>query len=699
MVPKRLPSHLISLIHHIELNKAGWWEKTIDSLILSTLWMEKTPLDSTGLHAAIQCEFSVSIPLSKLEDRATSLEAKGKIALSQQKECRLKDSAIRSLDDAISEAEKAEERARGKFEEVLIICCPQLDPKEAWEPFLNDFLFPLVRLIGAKTYEVMSGTRRDMNWEAIFEEFSDKFEERFRVQLREAVGMFLDPADKGVREYVLRLLNTHFCLEASGLNDKALQTLSEATHPRFKILLDTNCVFSILQLHDHPANEAALGLLNLLTRLPSAVTASLYVLPPTVEEAKNTLINNQVALRGVRLTPGLAKAALRSPLSSIARKYMTTVIERAPSITPESYFGPYVRDLLAILRARKVQLFNENVDKYRMRQDVIDDVVGQLEYEKQKRKRHRKSYKTWLHDIILHHFVMDKRPSVVESPIRAEYWVVTLDHRLLAFDEYKRSALRSSVPVCLHPTTLIQMLRFWVPITEDFKKTILECLRLPFLLPEFDLDSKRITLSILSSLSRFENIDELPEETVTEVLINDALRQKLSTDKEIDEEQRLKYVRETLFQKHKEVKSRLVEKEATIDDLQTRLKGTTKERESLRRRISELENDRIRREGRSFFFSWVILPVLILAGVSAGVSFPVSRQLGKGHWQTAAVLFCILFVVLVGTIDRKARTCEAVKESKPIQFLHKFKKWVYTAFGAIILAILAQLVCSYFGGA
>jgi hypothetical protein len=35
----QLPMELVSLVHHIELNKAGWWDVAVQQLLLAAMWI------------------------------------------------------------------------------------------------------------------------------------------------------------------------------------------------------------------------------------------------------------------------------------------------------------------------------------------------------------------------------------------------------------------------------------------------------------------------------------------------------------------------------------------------------------------------------------------------------------------------------------------------------------------------------------
>ena len=132
-----------------------------------------------------------------------------------------------------------------------------------------------------------------------------------------------------------------------------------------------------------------------------------------------------------------------------------------------------------------------------MRQDVIDDIVDRQKFEKIKYKERAKTYEQLKHDIVLWHLVKERRSAALNLPLEAGNWVVTVDYRLLGFDAYKRRYSPSKIPVCIHPSALLQMLQFWVPRTSQFEEAMLGALRLPLLFHDFDPDVEAITMRIL----------------------------------------------------------------------------------------------------------------------------------------------------------------------------------------------------------
>ena len=150
--------------------------------------------------------------------------------------------------------------------------------------------------------------------------------------------------------------------------------------------------------------------------------------------------------------------------------------------------------------------------------------------------------------MILWHFVSDQRPNYIESPIDSRDWILTVDYRLIGFDEYKQKHAGSKITLCLHPTSLIQLLQFWVPRTKEFEEAMLGSMRLPFLFQEFDAEAERTSLRILKGLGRFEGRDDISAQTITSVILNEGLRARLLTKKTGDGETEIALIRDALVE-------------------------------------------------------------------------------------------------------------------------------------------------------
>lgn len=427
----------------------------------------------------------------------------------------------------------------------------------------------------------------------------------------------------------------------------------------------------------------------------------------------------RVSLKDLRLTPNLAVVAMKSELSGIALKFAQESSKMGRPLNAEDYFGPYITDLIRILRSKGVEFYDERVDHYKTKQEVIDDIMGQWEYEQRLQKEkgaayRAKGYEQIEHDVMLWHFVNDKRPVRVESPLDAQHWVVTVDFRFLGFDAYKKRVLSSRIPICVHPTALVQMLHFWVPRTVQFEEALIGSLQWPFLFQEFDTRTEKLTIRILGALSRFENVEDLPQETITNILVNEALRHKLTGALNIEKE--IELVREALIEENKKVREKLEAAESKVNETKLIISGLqhqieksgqqlSEERQSrmsLEERIIELENriqstraqEEVTHRRGMFVIRWFILPAILIAFLGLWSSLQIlSLTSGKlGFWQATIGMWSLISILWLWLIARMGLKNPIIKVWRPFILLHKFKNWVFAVLGALALKVLASAI-------
>ena len=68
-----LPPHLVSLIHHVELNKVGWLPNAVRRIILSTLWVTARPLSAAELATELRQRLSLELDTETVNRHLESL--------------------------------------------------------------------------------------------------------------------------------------------------------------------------------------------------------------------------------------------------------------------------------------------------------------------------------------------------------------------------------------------------------------------------------------------------------------------------------------------------------------------------------------------------------------------------------------------------------------------------------------------------
>lgn len=554
-----LPPELVSLVHHVTLNGAGWWDHTLQRLILGLLWLHSKPLSATDIHGELSSGHASHATSTDVNRAIEHLLEQGAVQVTAPETYRISESSRKQLAADIAELADLENKAKKVFQAAAATLAPSLASDAAWQRFQSELLLPLVSLLGARLYDFLTGASRGLDESVPVQKYLDTFEPTQRDATRQLVLSFLSPTNADVRAYVLRHLNAHFCVAAGGLSPSTIDTLrrSLAKPISLKILIDTNFLYAFLGLDDRVSEAAAEALREVIKNAEGRVQVKLYVTNATLAEAQRNLADQMSRFSALRITPNMAHAALGTHISSVARRFIEECQTAGRALSAQTYFSPYVEHLVQVLRGKGVEPYNADLGDIAERKEVMDDLASQTEYERRKYAGREKSYNTLKHDVVLWHLAHSSRPSIIESPTDANLWVVTVDHRLLAFDAFKRNGKIGSVPVCVHPLSLIQMLQFWVPRTDAFENAMMDGIRLPVLAADFDQASERLTLKILEHLSRFEDIGDLPTDTVSHILLSDALRQRLVAEPNV--EAQINLIRDELLAQHKKLTDELAE--------------------------------------------------------------------------------------------------------------------------------------------
>ncbi|HVL82609.1 MAG TPA: hypothetical protein VM840_13550 [Actinomycetota bacterium] len=463
----------------------------------------------------------------RLQQEAERLMDSGEIVELPDGRLKLSEECRTSLNDEVRVVEANEADVHQRFVTCLRSHQPDADVDSTWRAFNDEFLVPLIKDLGARTFELLAPGGPQAGELKGFQSLMEPLARRFGEPFRDAALAFLDPASAEVRQYLLRRLDAFFATQAESLDDATLGAIGAARGgtPELRVFLDTNFVFSMLNLHDNPSNEVASRLTELIGQISSHVRVKLYVLPITIEEARRVLSAQIYNLEGIRVGGALARAAVSLPMSGLATRYLEEASRSKSWLSPQDFFGPFEQNLVPILKEHGVEVFNDPaIEGLRTEQAVLDDLLTEQEAQ-QARPQGAKPYETNLHDMVLWHFVRSRRPQVLESPLDAGLWILTLDFGLIRFD--RRKAQRGDLPSCVAPAILMQLLQFWVPRNANLEAAIVASMRLPLLFARFDPEAERVSIRILRRLSRYEDIGDLSSETISHVLTNEALRQRI----------------------------------------------------------------------------------------------------------------------------------------------------------------------------
>ena len=733
---RSLAPELVALIHHVELSEAGWYDQLLDQLLLSLLYLDDSRCKLDDLKAGLQSNLGFVADEATLRKSISRLKRSGKLAETNDRRFGLTDLAMRETQAAVTENDSLDERVSQRFKALVRDELDGIDPSECWNTFCTDCLDPLITKLGARTYELIATPEGHTREVYSIDSCTEKYPISIRKKLHTVIDRFLDPEDHDVRNFVLNRLHCYLLTLTVSLPEESLSRLStkSKSNIHLKLFLDTNFMFSLLDLHEHPANPIAKDLTKLLDNISNHVHSKLYVFPPTIDEANRTISAVHRELGDIEIPPRLGRittATMRSTVSGIEGRYLRAASTSSYTLSADQYLAPYLNDFISVLRGVNVDIFNENIDLIMESDDVIDDIQDVQDFQTERPWERQKSFEAIRHDVALWHFVSRKRHVRVDSPLDAVYWVVTVDHNLIRFDRHKvvhRNEM--SVPICVHPATLIQMLRLWTPRTESFDTAMLHCVR--SLLPQArETDTEAVTLKILRSISRFERADQLPEATVSSVLLNQAVRAGMEGVTGPIEQNQL--VREALLDELKSakteidsVRTREAETDAklrqvlsrnqelvelhkqdkeSMDRLELELRDERKWRGELASQIDQIKQDHdkkrtdhdalLQRIARIIFSALAVVSAPIITVNLVLCSDFVGRLIGyQGHRSTfvGVVAGCCIWAFLMKNIGERVHW---IRSWKVFQWFLSKKKSVLALLGASAVSIVSKLVWEY----
>lgn len=588
MKVQHLPHGLASLVHHVELSKAGWRDRALELIAVCVVHENGGVCPRGDFPALLSARLPGGLDRGQADDLVSRLGRTGRI-FQLGNLLKLSEAAVAEFLRLTEDHRQLETKVQEQFSQFLEPVPAAARPN--WETFEKRFLTPLILELGARTYEFLAGQPAALPSSDSFLGFLTSVPEEHRASITQAIERFFSPKDPDIRAYLLRLLNAVFLVQATGIPGSTLASFADRIKQklRLRVLVDTNFLFSLLGLHENPADDVVEVLNRLITQLHERLDVRLYMIPSTFDEAKRTIAAYAARLSGLNIDRNLAEAVRRgtSDLSGITLKFIKEAVTAGKGLSAQEYFQPYLDNLLTIARSKGVELYNEQDDHLRLDQAVIDDVLAQLQFEKQTKGEQRaKSYELVVHDMVLWHFVRRKRPARLDSHLDAEFWVATIDFGLLGFDRYKMRKHNLSVAVCIHPTVLLQILQLWVPRSDLLDAALVDSLR-PLLPHVFDREAEQVTIRILRALSRFEDIGDLSQETLTHVLFDKAIRARVAGTEKIEEQ--IELVREALVAETKRLELRTKHLELEAAGLRDEVQRRDEEMEALKGQLAGLE--------------------------------------------------------------------------------------------------------------
>ena len=545
-----LPSSIVSLIHHSKLNERGWWEKSISNLIIGVIAEHDNLPVSKEVVLKRLVDYQINIDFTRFDKQFLKLLKEG-VILSFDNLFIVSEEYYNRFKKAYEDQIDVEEYSKNKFQSLLLKKIPSINFEHVWNEFNQNLLIPLVKENGVRIRDFINVGGKGVSASNRFQIFIDNFGTE-ADNMSSVIVEFLNPSDKNIKAFVIRLLNAYFFIEASNLNQDSLKEIYHLSEGKSKldIYVDSNFLFSLLDLHENSYNEASQALLSVIEQAKEKVDVQFYILPATIEEIHKVVYANKMYLKDLRLgSLNLINRATEAIPFGFKRKYFDKCREAGIRLDVEQYFEPYDKNLLITIKNRlKIKVDEEPYPTFledfsspqyiRINDDTLemrDFRIAQMKAEGKQDSEidTGKIYDKVFHDMCLWHIIASKRSSYA-SPRAIKYWIITLDSKLLAYD-FRKQKKSNRLSVCLQPSDLMNLLQFWLPRNESLETAMFENFKLPLMFKDYDDEAEQVTLNILSAIALHENSENLSQKTIIEYETNNAIRSKIKSDTSVQE--------------------------------------------------------------------------------------------------------------------------------------------------------------------
>ena len=739
----RLRPELVSLVHHVHLNSSGWWKHAVGTTRTGDVFRRiERGIAARDAHNAMVEALGADIDVDVIDNAINALRSRGDLVSLPDDVLRLSEMARTTLNAELAATNASIARTRSRFQLSITAEGLKCDLGETWDRFVTTWLFPVICAVGARTYEFIGGTFTDWEANRDLSEFLAAFTKQDQPALRRAVEQFLDPNDPDVRAYVFRLLDAYYTVEASGLKAESLDAIASLAgkDTSFTLLLDTNVVVSLIGLHGDTERDAAVALVRLAEQVNSRVRVKVSVAAPTLDETVAALRGERDRLHSIRMTPNIAPAVLKSGAGSTLAGLAAASLKSGAVLTAAKYLDPFIGSLLPFLSQFGISLHNDALAiDIAESDDVVYEIGQQVEYEKKVYGLGAKSTAKIRHDVALWHYVTRKRTPYISGIAQAGFWMVTEDTRVMAYDRARQRGTGGKVPVCIHPLVLTQLLLFWSGRTPALEAALLGGMRLSIFVPEFDGRAEEATKRIVSALTRFENVADLTEATITHLFVDEALHNRmLATEDEVEQanlvkeavledNQRLQAAVDALSKENaqmsvmaageraravaandeaarlagriKETESALSERDVELAQRAQDAEAIIREREDLRTTAehlrAQLGNSALREATRnarlSFTNRFIVVPITVVAAISIPFWWIEVRRYPSTPWTVIALGYALAIWLAIELAYRRGEAAPDVKSWRFYQPIPRARTWIRWIVAAAVAGVIGTV--------
>jgi hypothetical protein len=405
-------------------------------------------------------------------------------------------------------------------------------------------------------------------------------------------------------EYIESLVNKAESFLSLGLSKELYEELMDLDMIDWFIFLDTNYLYSVLDLNIHPEKDACIKFIDICQR--NNFKIKFYYLPQTLKELKKkrSEVENMIPKANYSV-PQLNALVKSKNIDGISKRYYEKKLENKDTPHPTE-----IIDMAAtILKTKSINIYNGSFDELnednnlKKKINKYNNFIGRInDYRKnRKQKPVERNPDKIEHDTFFREAILSLRKNDAINLNDVKYFGITLDHILLKYDKnehlYKFS--ENYIPTFFSPSFLLSKLIKLSPIvTDDYRFAYLNAISSH----AFSSDIRK-SIIVQKSVKYFNSLGIDDEKLILRCISDDIFLQEFHKKEGTDELEKFIInkiqleIRELRDEKN-ELEKSLKDKEKVVDEKTEKEKIKDEEIVkkdndliNLNKRLESLEND------------------------------------------------------------------------------------------------------------
>jgi hypothetical protein len=588
-------------------------KETIKEFILYILYALGDRCDIDNIQDFIESEFSIKLFEEDLIEGLGALIDDGKIQTA--------DYNTYAIDPEITEDIKWHQKEVQERADFLYVdFCFQIDGlsnrsisedgKLRLYKIFQEYVYECIYLFGKESvslFKVSNETIQDLRVKVLRSSIRKITEKNEAEVLKAYIKSFPDNLTSTQVDFIEHLVSKAEDFYSLGLSNDQAEDLKNFSLLNWIIFLDTNVLYSILDLHDHPENEACQKIVQIVNSNSDLLNIKFMFLQRTHEELlkrraffEDTIPRHTYKQSNIKMM--LRRENLDSFTASYLQKMMkfgsdtphpVELIDRHITILKNKNIEINKRDLSAI--DTNSETFLQLISDYKKAESIFNEAKA----ERGLPFRGPKDLDNVEHDIFFREAIRRLRINKPVSLSESKYFGLTLDAYLIKFDNYQlRKEPKTAdllIPTFFKPSFLLSKLLRLLPVkTEDYKRAFVKSISTPTL-----RKNKPDTVNTLQTVARFNALGLYDNAVILDCLTDEIFltkyrkleeQQDFQGIKEIVEGKYEKRISETEIEK-KQLEAKLTQTELAAATAEARTKKDSADIQTLERKLEITTED------------------------------------------------------------------------------------------------------------